>query len=97
MYQHVATEYIYLFIDTAQVLCSRVYVTIRPSVYPFVCPSYLAPQPRRAAGLLLWAWRTGDIHRQRLAPSSSRAATRAAALRSAANASSVTFTADVGG
>jgi len=50
----------------------------------------MRPQPRRVAGLLLSAVRAGDIDRLRQAPGSSGAAAR----RSAANASSVTFTAD---
>ena len=60
---------------------------VRPSVRPIV-----RPQPRRAAGLLLSAVRAETIDRQRRALTSSGAAAR----RSAANASSVTFRADVG-
>ena len=82
---------------------STIYVTTRcPSVTRlFVCLSHLAPQPRRAVvGLLVWAWRlAGDVDRQRRAPGSSSgaAARRSAAQHSAANASSVKFTANVGG
>ena len=45
--------------------CGRVYVTVRcPSVGPSVCFIYRSLQ-KRAAGLLLWARRTGDTDRQR--------------------------------
>ena len=45
--------------------CGRVYVTVRcPSVGPSVCFIYRKLQ-KRAAGLLLWARRTGDTDRQR--------------------------------
>jgi len=76
---------------------SRVPGTVgRPSVWVSVhvsaCLSIIRPQPRRAAGLLLGAVRAGDINRLRRGPSSNGAAAR----RSAANASSVAFTADVG-
>ena len=54
-----------------------------PSVRSSVCLFHLAPQPRRAAGLLLWARRAGDIDLQRRGRS--------------ANASSVTLIAGVGG
>ena len=52
---------------------------------------------RRVAGLLLSAVRAGDVDRQRRAPapSSSGAAARAAARRSAANAGSVMSTAEL--
>jgi len=62
---------------------------VRPSVRLCVCP-VIRPQQRRAAGLLLSAVRVGDIDRQRRAASSSGAAAR----RSAANAGSVTLTAE---
>jgi len=62
----------------------RVYVTVRcPSVCPSVCPIY-RPLQQRVAGLLLWARRTKDIHRL------------LHGRRSAATASSVTLSADVG-
>jgi len=80
---------------------SRVYVTVgRPSVRPSVrlplCPIVRQPV-RRVAGLLLSAVRAGDVDRQRRAPapSSSGAAARAAARRSAANAGSVMSTAEL--
>ena len=41
-------------------ICARVYVTVR---CPYVCLSRLAPQLRRAACLLLWMPRAGDIDR----------------------------------
>jgi len=68
---------------------------VRPSGRLSVRP-IIRPQPQRAAGLLLSAVQAGYIDRQRRAPTSSGAAARAAARRSAANASSVTFTVDVG-
>jgi len=55
----------------------------RPSVRPIIRP--------RMAGLLLSAVRAADINRQQQAPRAYQQ------RRSAANASSVTFTADVGG
>ena len=69
----------------------------RASVRLSVCP-IMRLQPRLEAGLLLSAVSAGDIDWQlrRLAPSSSGAAAHAAARRSAANASSATFTANVG-
>jgi len=80
---------------------SRVYVTVgrpsvRPSVRLSVCPIVRQPV-RRVAGLLLSAVRAGDVDRQRRAPapSSSGAAARAAARRSAANAGSVMSTAEL--
>jgi len=63
-----------------------------------LCLPRLAPQLRRAAGLLLWARRQEisiDSGWWR-ARSSSGAIAGAAARRSAANASSVRFIADVG-
>ena len=88
-------------IDTARIVCDRVCVTIRCPSVGFarlsVCVSHFAPEQRRAARLLLWARRAGNIDRQWRVPSSSGATARAAARRSAANASSVTFIADVGG
>jgi len=75
----------------------RVYNNDTVSVRPSVCLSHLASQPRRAAGLLLWARRAGDI--DRLLHGASAAGTVAfrststAARPSAANAGSVTFTA----
>jgi len=67
---------------------SRVYDTVER-----VCP-IIRPQQRRAAGLLLSAERAVDIDRQRPAAAASQHG--AAARHSAANASSVTLTADVG-
>jgi len=71
-----------------------------PSVCPSVCLSYLAPQPRRAAGLLLWAQRAADIDRLlRGASAAGAAAIRSlstAARRSAANASKCRVYSDVG-
>jgi len=52
----------------------------------------MRPQPQSATGLLLSAMRMAAINRQWQVPTSSCAA----AQHSAANASSVTFTADVG-
>jgi len=67
-------------------------VSVGPSIS---CLSHLALQPRRAADLLLWARRAGDIDDGvgRRAPSSIGATAR----RSAANVSSVTLIANVGG
>jgi len=70
------------------------------SVCPSVCASVwpvLRHIRGRAAGLLLWARRAGDFDCQRRTLDSSGVAARAAAQRSATNASSVTFAADVGG
>jgi len=66
----------------------------RPGVRLSVCPA-IRPPHTASEGLLLSAVPRGDIGRQlggRRAPSKSGAAAR----RSAANASSVTLTADVG-
>ena len=80
----VATN-LFVVVDIVRIVCGRVCVTIRcPSVYLSVCPSHIAPQPRRAAGLLLWAPRTGAAAFRSIST---------AARRSAANASSVVFTA----
>jgi len=57
------------------------------SVRPFVRPIY-RPLQQRAAGLLLWARRAGDIDR-----SLQQATAPCSAQRSAANASSVTLSA----
>ena len=81
---------------------SRVYKTVvRSSICLSVCP-IMRPQSRRAAGLLLSAVRTGNIDqqlrrwaRQVLGFHQQRRRSTIAARRSAANASSVTFTADV--
>jgi len=62
----------------------------RSSVHPSVC-AIVRPQQRRAAGLLLSAWRTGDM--DPLLHGAPAAGT--AAQRSAAKAGSVTLTADV--
>ena len=59
------------------------------SVCLFVCPIY-RPLHAAAAGLLLYAGQAGDDDRQRRPPGA------AAARRSAANAGSVTLSADVG-
>ena len=46
---------------SARIICGRVYVTIR---CPSVClAARLAPRPRHAAGLLLWAPRASSIDR----------------------------------
>ena len=75
-------------IDTAHIVCHGVGVTIRcPSVCPSLCLPHVAPQPRHAMGLLLWARWAGDINQQRRVPSSN----------SATDADSVTFTAAVAG
>jgi len=51
------------FIDTARVICGRVYAAVRrPSVCLSVCPIY-RPLKQHVAGLLLWAGRVGDIER----------------------------------
>jgi len=69
---------------------SRVSVTVeRPSVHP-TKHSGAARHCCGSAGLLLWAWQAGDIDRQRWLLGS------AAAWGSAANASSVMLSADVG-
>jgi len=72
---------------TARAAFGRVYVTIR---CPSVCPIYRLMHAA-AAGLLLWARRAGEIDRSRWPPGAT-----AARRRSAANASSVTLSADVG-
>jgi len=59
------------------------------SVCLFVCPIY-RPLHAATAGLLLYAGQAGDDDRQRRPPGA------AAARRSAANAGSVTLSADVG-
>ena len=87
--------------EAQQGLCANdrasVRLSVRPSVRPSVCLSVcpiIAPQ-RRAAGLLLSAERAGDIDRQlRATGASSNGAT---ARRSAADAGSVTLTAEVRG
>jgi len=71
----------YLYLFHSHRMQSRVYVTVGR---PSVCP-IVCPLHSAAAGLLLWAQRAGDIDRL------------LHGRRSAANASSVTFTADVGG
>ena len=68
-------------------------VTVR---CPSVCSRY-RPLQQRAARLLLWARRAGDIDRLLHGRRPTATALRAAARRSAANASSVTFTAAVRG
>ena len=45
------------FMDTACILRGKVTVSVRLSV----SLSHLAPQPRRAAGLLLWVPQADDI------------------------------------
>jgi len=72
---------------TARAAFGRVYVTAR---CPSVCPIYRLMHAA-AAGLLLWARRAGEIDRSRRPPGAT-----AARRRSAANASSVTLSADVG-
>jgi len=69
----------------------------RSSICPSVCP-VIRPQPQSAEGFLLIDVRAGDIdpQRRRRGPSSSGATAWAATRRSAANASSVTLTADTG-
>jgi len=80
------------------VRCPSVRLTVHLSLCLSVCLSHFAAQPPRcAAGLLLRARRAADIDRRRWAASGNGAAARVAALRSAANAGSVTFIADVGG
>ena len=71
-------------IGTARVVC----VSVRLSV----CP--IRPLQQRAAGLLLWARRAGDI--DRLLHGRRRSSTRAAARRAAEDAGSATFSAYVG-
>ena len=66
-----------------QGLCNDT-VSVRPSVCPSVCFIY-RPLHAAAAGSLLWARRAGDIDRQRWPLGAA-----------AANASSVTLSADVG-
>jgi len=62
--------------DSALLTQRRIYVTVRcPSVCLSVCPIY-RPLQQRAAGLLLWARRTGDIDRQRRPPSSTAASSK---------------------
>ena len=69
----------------------------RYGVRPSFCLTRLAPQPRRAAGLLLSAVRAGDIDRQlraaapRIPAAGALSSNGAAARRSAANAGSVIF------
>jgi len=75
-------------IGTTRIVSGRVYVT--------QCLSHLAPQPRRAAGLLVWARRAADIDRQRRAPSSDAAAWPAS-RRSVANAGSIMLRSEVRG
>jgi len=84
---------------TARTECGRLNVTVcRPFVCPSVCPIH--PPQQHVVGLLLWAPRVGDM--DRLLHGASAAGTAAfqsistAARRSAANASSVMFTATVG-
>ena len=73
------------FIDTARSVQSRVYETVRrPSVCLSV-RSIIWPLRAAVAGLLLWARQPGDIDHQLLH-----------GRRSAASASSVTLSADVG-
>jgi len=54
-------------VDTARMVCGRVYVTVRcPSVRPSVCPSEPAwadSSKPVAAGLLLWARLAGNVAR----------------------------------
>ena len=76
------------FIDTARIVCGRVYVTVR---CPSVSLSRLSTAALCCGGLLLWArQQTISIDRQRRPPGA------AAARHSSANASSVTLSADVG-
>jgi len=81
------------FTDTARNDMVSVSLSVRPSVFP----SHLVPQPWRAAGLLLWAQRAADIDRLLHGASAAGAVAfrsiSTAARRSAANASSVVFTA----
>jgi len=71
-------------IGTARVVC----VSVRLSF----CP--IRPLQQRAAGLLLWARRAGDI--DRLLHGRRRSSTGAAARRAAEDAGSATFSAYVG-
>jgi len=68
----------------------KAYETVR-------CPSVIPPRPKRAAGLLLWLALAGDIDRLLHGASAAGLAAfgsiAAAARQSAANASSVMFTA----
>ena len=78
-------------------------VSVPPSVCPSVCPIY-RPLQQRAAGLLLWVPRTGDIDRLLHGASAAGAAAfrslsadaRGEAWRSAANASSVGLSVNAG-
>jgi len=70
-------------IGTAGVVCR-----VRPSV----CP--IRPLQKRAAGLLLWARRAGDI--DRLLHGRRRSSTGAAARRAAEDAGSATFSTHLG-
>jgi len=89
-------------IDTVRIVCDSVTVTIRcPSVRLSVWPNYWRLQ-QRAAGLQLWARRAEDIDRLLhdqcpAATAPPQHGTQQATQRSAANASSVTFTAAVEG
>jgi len=57
----ILTRQRFRLVDSARTVCGRVCVTVQcPSVCPSVCPIY-RPLHKRAAGLLLWARRTGDI------------------------------------
>jgi len=90
----------YCLVDTVRIVCGRVCVTIRclsvrPSVH-LSDPSCVTSAVVRRV-LLLWARRAGDFDCQRRTLDSSGVAARVAAQRSATNASSVTFAADVGG
>lgn len=82
-------------IDTAWIVCGRVYAMVQcVSVCRSVCPIYRL-QHAAAARLLLWAWSAGHIDWYWQLPGAA-AAQWIVAHHSAANASDVMLSADVG-